>query len=609
MDAHAAVTPFWRRTTTWLLCLMPLFLCACYYGSPSAQTSGSSKLVNPADKVTLRSDDGRLTVDLPAGSVSRATLFSVTRLPIAKFPDQVGLYGLVTDVYVVEPARALLKPARVTLDVSELKDGPLALVKVAGRNALTLRSPQTNGVPLYIGATEPSLIELGRQVLTTEVNGFGAYGVYWHECYRFCERQASCPGNPELANGGTLKQMIDTCMAKYGCPGNVEAMNGAVMQSLVSCSKTHDCAASYGCCLEISRCEEPEPEITDGDPEPDPEPEAETEAPVDGDPEPDLDEVEPDTDTEVEFDDDFAPQVCVAGAPSGCASGTCVGDTRIGSSGQCLTMTGADLALYTRETSGYTASTGTADLSCVGVSPTSGTPTLYSLRVKLGDWWATPAAARESISVRYFRSSNLTNAAASGYTDADGSFVFSTKFSSDEWFVLRSERPDADPQKHLMATYEWGLYVSHDTATLANAQSLPVDLEIHPLSESRYTAYAQALGQSGGMPQGAAMIVGQVTDCAVPPHILAHASVGLIQAAPKTWGYLDTTLDEPLPLLGQSATLGSGLFVGLYLPPIDSLTAFAFARSGGTPVLVGRTVDVLATKPNSVSIIRFNRHD
>lgn len=616
MERAAAVTPFWRRTTTWLFWLMPLFLCACYYGSPSAQTSGSSKLVNPTDKASLRSDDGRLTVDLPSGSVSRPTLFSITRLPSEKFPDLIGLYGLVSDVYVVEPARALLKPARVTLDISELKDGSFPLVKVAGRNALTLRSPQTNAVPIYIGAVEPSLLDLGRQVLTTEVQGFGAYGAFWHECYRFCERQAACPGNPAQAGGGTLKQLIDACMAQYGCPGNVEAMNGPVMQSLVGCSKTHACADSYGCCLTATRCETPQPEITDGDPEADPEPpaeiEAETEEPMDGDL--DADSAEPDLDREADFDDDFAAATCIAGSSSGCGTGTCVSDNRLGTGGYCLPMTSVNIAAYRREASGYVASADTPDLSCVGQAPSSNPQLQYKLRIKLGDWWAAPPAASGAISVRYLRPTNLTSPMASGYIPADGNgqFVFADHLSSDEWFVLRSEREDSDPQKRLMPTYEWGLYVPRAVAELANATSTEVTIEIHPLTEARYHALAVSMGVSGGMPFGAAMIVGQALDCASPPHVLANVSVGLMQAAPKVWGYLDTTLGEPLPLLGQGATQGSGLFVGLYLPPLDPLSAFAFARSGGTPQLVGRTQESggrqLATVPNSVSIIRFNRH-
>ena len=630
-----------------LALLWSLAFQCCLESSPEPSENVGSAIVTPDDPGVLVSEDGRVVVNFPAGVVDRPTTFRITTIPREHYPD---LYWLQSDVYQIEPSRELNKKVQVVIDLSGMEGKGFQLSKLYNMGALAIREVLPAERPVYLKTLEKNQVATDdsvHRVLVHNTKRLGAFGVFVHECYLLCEKTVTCDAY-EGGGGLEYRDRLLSCMDGFECLGNVEKMNGDEMAEVFLCSQFRPCRDSFGCCLPPVTCESGAdgdlipPATTDGDEDIDldaPPPDGDGDRAGTGDPDgeierdrsaPDGDEdrdLGGDRDAEPDLSEEFSPIPC--GSDGACPEGlTCVRDPSHPAfadiTGYCLAMSDYQIAMYVRDeeeekwTKMEGPEGGDIDLmvDCAGKGPEEGggVESPYDLRVKVSDeWWK--LTDEEGITIKIFKERELNNSGTpshEGITDENGECVFDNIYFTNEWFVIVSERNAADDDRQIVPTHEWGLFVTRDEAD----KHLEIPVDIHPLNVGRYKSFAARFSQS--MPEGTGMIIGQVVDCrAKPPYVLANVSVGFMEARPKIMGSFQNQFLNPSPRLPREGEIGTnvnGLFIGLYLPPQQKLTAFAFGMwpdGAGElkPQLVGLTISGhLQLAPDSVTIVRFNTY-
>ncbi|RJO66088.1 MAG: hypothetical protein C4523_13475 [Myxococcales bacterium] len=608
----------WRKAL--FLAATLVALTGCLYGSPDDAPGGDgdSTLVNPDQEGVVVSEDGRVFVQFPAGAVDRPTEFSITRIPQSAFPDEPRL---VSDVYQMEPTRELAQTVRVTMDLFGLDGRGHDLPPIYGTGGLAVVEIVPGQPARYLATDERDMKAQDNalhRVLMHNTSQLTGYGVFVHDCYLLCEKAVGCPGYSENPNMAP-KERIIACMDNLGCPDDLEKVNGDEMRAAFACAKARSCDDAYTCCLESKHCEG-EPDGDEDGPD--------TDGDIDeADQEPDIDDVETDgdvdNDTDIdEIDDtpiDWSVKLCQTDEE--CGGQTCVFDLRLdNSTGYCAQVPKDEtVELFRRDPlSGWLSVEAEPELTCVNQEPVHGGEgdTSYQLKVSIDDWWKVddPTGIRVQL---YYEFDLEGRPALEATTGEDGTILFDFATDpafADEWFVLKSDRRADAPGGRVMPTWEWGLHISRARAAQANDLGAPVEIKIHPVEEDRYQEFANALGIAG-VPAGYGMALGQIADCYLDERrTIARAVVGFKEVRPVVTGYFSAQLDLPTPSLAQLSSNKNGLFIGVYMPPQEPLTAFAAARVLDGDVtrvdLMGVTLPGhLRLDADSVSIVRFNRYE
>ncbi len=622
------------------LAVMFAFAATSCYSDPKSENSGgdsSGELkIGPEDSGSFVSEDGFVMVQFDVGTVSRPTTFKITRIPHENYPDQLFM---LSHVYQFEPLQKLEKPVRVVFDLSggiteDASDADLK--QYFGSFALSLRKIVPGQSSEYVEAPEQNLeLEEGavpHRILMHQTDTLAAFAVYANECYEFCNRRVECDSYELDPKFLSLRDARIDCMKTLGClkcdsldvcSDAVDNLNKEDNQQTFYCSPRRPCRDSFedGCCLEGDRCGIFEPDdSSDGD----------IEKEIDGDFDPDTEtEIEDDQDGDVEpdieYDDDqvgpdFSPKLCSDSTQCDGAE-VCFTDIPNSSSGLCMPIPSSEVRKYSKGTGSWLLATdpGTGDplppvTACVGqpVDDSDDGLDRFDMKVVVDPWWK--LADKADIEVELYHSDNLEVVQREGVTGADGSVVLSDVFAK-KWIVIKTHRTSADPQVEVLDTWDWGIYVSKPEAEVSDLQGVPVEIVVHPTTAHRYNTLARALGINDGVPPGYGILVGQVSDCAQPTaYAMGNTVVGLMEATPLITGYFDQQFFMPTPNINFQATTKNGLFVGVYLPPQESLTAIAVGRARsedglGEPYvqLLGKTfASQLKLYKNSVSVVRFN---
>ncbi len=585
-----------------------------------------SGTILPDTEGELVSKDGRVVVQFPKGSVDSPTQFVITQIPYRSYKDQ---YWLQSDVYHIEPTLPLKAPVRVVVDLNglfgrhlePLGPGDPELDYFFNQQAISLRKLQPNGKAEVVSASEQSVQDAGgnnHRVLMHVTQTLGTFGVFIDDCWLLCKKTVECSsyeGDPKK----TVNEQVAECMGDFGCPSNLTRINGQEMQEIFSCSQTRPCADSFGCCLSDLGCRDipvdgdgetdGDEDATDGDTDIDGDDDMEDgDADSDGDDDTDGDG-DMDGDAEEDAPDEWLPAYCQS--VSECTGGQyCARSDAIDSTtGVCLPLADDPVGVHARVGGNWIDIPDVPATTCVGDGPDYGTtgPATFTLKAVVNPLWE--IGDESGITVELYYDQSMANPAMTGTTDANGEVSF-TGVLTEEWIVLRSQRTSSDPLVKIVPTFDWGIFISKAAANTAVGQV--VDIGINPVEQARYDQFAKSLGFSEGMPLGYGMVMGRVLDCRYPPYSVSNATVGFLQVQPKKMGYFNAQTN-PMPLLTREATHKDGLFVGLYMPPQDPLTAFTYGtvNSGGADqiTMLGVTYSGhLRLQANSVSYVRFNSY-
>jgi|GEM_PF-4593154 len=621
------------------LCFAVFAFVSCY-SDPKGEITGDGDgdaqvMIGPDDEGVLVSEDGFVLLQFEKGTVTRDTVFRISSLPHDSYPDQ---YGLMSNVYLLEPSITLEKPVRlyfdlsggITKDVSDVEVAPLF-----GSYAFSLKQIVPGKATEYVNAVEENLTlkegESEHRVISYSTKELGAFAVYFNQCFKLCDYRVECSSYvlpEELANKREAR--ID-CMKKLGCLScsdsgscseKIDNLNNIENQEMFYCSPRRPCQDSMenGCCFEEDRCgifEEPsegdgdEESMSDQDKDPD----------IDGDVEEDGDldadnGMDPDEDNNT--GPDFSPRLCQDTID--CESGICVKDIPDFASGVCLPVAASEVRLY-EEGSGkwdlvndeVSGDPEVPDTSCVSIGPdmSSDGSSLFDMRVTVDLSWQ--MSDKEGITVKLYHANNLDVVQKEGVTDEDGVVTFTDAYAG-QWMVIMTKRVSENPQVNIVETWDWGIFVSKPEAGEADLNQVPIDIAIHPVTQQRFSTFASALGITNGVPPGYGIVVGQVRDCTGELRAVENSVVGFLEATPFKTGYFNQDFSNPVPSQSFQATTRNGLFVGVYLPPEESLTGIAVGRArdaGGegqayTQILGKTSTGQLKVYRDSVSIVRFN---
>ena len=532
--------------------------------------------------------------------------------------------SMVSDAFFVglEPEVTLNLPVELQFDLAAMDAGHLV-----DKNALIVRKiqPGVSTIPLYVQSRE------GESSITYETTSLGLFAVFVSECYDLCQKKENCPA-VTIEENSAMQQSISQCVEALpvvretdtgteqiyiNCLTDMNELNSQQFQIMVDCSANHECEDAGSCCLhDPPDCGEV---VTDGDLDSDDEPDSDIEDDTADTDEPDQADADEDEQDVPVYD--FSPCICTSADTCGtdpCVGSECYKDSVFGlnaNEGIC-TETPADtreLELYEWNGSTFSqASQQVPDLSCVGQEPNSLTgEDVYDLAVQLETYWSIDSL--EGIHVELYLETGSNPYEGTPYatrvSDSNGRVAFNGagEVESNRWFALRIYRAEAQGVKEIPEIWNFGYFVDGRRAS----EEETVEVTAHFIAAANLTALKNVYLGGEDVPNGYGMVIGQLTDCSTSAYTLANAVVGFVESRPLHLGYFNSNT-TPGPTANRY-TSKNGLFMGVFLPPLDSLTVFSAAHARETEGggVAFRTVamsptDHVRIKPNVLSWIRFN---